>query len=516
MATPTRPKNFTDVASVAALNAFLLTDAAAPHVLLFGAEWDAASRAGGAMDALLSALAALHPGARFARVDAEAEAAAGAADATGGRDVAEQFEVAAVPTVLLFRAKALVERLEGADAAAVTQAVEKLARVAAAAAASAAASGAGAAAPGAAVPRSLVELDAELTRLVTAAPVMAMIKGTPSEPRCKFSRQLLEVLRAQGVAFGTFDILTNEAVRQGLKDKFNWPTFPQLFVAGRLVGGIDIVNEMKANGELDALLPRPAAAAALPAAPGAAAAPAAAPAAAVSAVSAASLEALVSRAGAVACIKGRVEAPSCGYSAALVELLRAAGVDFETVDVLADGNGAVREALKAHFGFSTYPQLWVRGALVGNLETLEKLAAQPHVGGAAGLAAALGAPTREPVQEKLLRLSRQRPVVLFMKGSADAPQCGFSARAVQVLRAVGVDPGDAARFASVDILRDPDVRSGMKAFSSWPTFPQLYVDGTFVGGLDIMQEMQAEGELQALLEATAKGSIAAAAAAAKA
>jgi glutaredoxin-related protein len=240
-ASASRPKNVSDVASVSALNAFLLTDAAAPHVLLFGAEWDAASRTGGAFDALLGALAALHPGARFARVDADGEAAAGAAgaNATGGRDVAEQFEVAAVPTVLLFRAKALVERLEGADAAAVTQAVEKLARVAAAAAASAAAAGAGAGAAGAgaapaAVPRSLVELDAELTRLVTAAPVMVMIKGTPSEPRCKFSRQMLEVLRTQGVAFGSFDILTNEAVRQGLKDKFNWPTFPQLYVAGKL------------------------------------------------------------------------------------------------------------------------------------------------------------------------------------------------------------------------------------------------------------------------------------------
>jgi monothiol glutaredoxin len=117
------------------------------------------------------------------------------------------------------------------------------------------------------------------------------------------------------------------------------------------------------------------------------------------------------------------------------------------------------------------------------------------------------------VQAKLLRLSRQRPVVLFMKGNAEQPQCGFSARAVQVLRGVGVDTGDVARFASVDILRDPDVRSGMKAFSNWPTFPQLYVDGTFVGGLDIMQEMQAEGELQALLEATAKGAVAAAASA---
>ena len=159
----------------------------------------------------------------------------------------------------------------------------------------------------------------------------------------------------------------------------------------------------------------------------------------------------------------------------------------------------VREALKAHFGFSTYPQLFVRGRLVGNLETLQGVIARE--GGEAGLAAAIGAPSKEPLQDKLRRLATQRPLVLFMKGSAAEPRCGFSARTLELLRDCGVDTADARRFASVDILRDEDVRSGMKAFSNWPTFPQLYVEGKFIGGLDILTEMKAEGELQALLAA---------------
>jgi monothiol glutaredoxin len=86
-------------------------------------------------------------------------------------------------------------------------------------------------------------------------------------------------------------------------------------------------------------------------------------------------------------------------------------------------------------------------------------------------------------------------VVLYMKGSPDFPQCGFSARTVQVLRACGVD-----EFFSVDVLQDPEIRQGIKDYASWPTIPQLYVNGEFVGGSDIVTEMYQSGELQKLLK----------------
>lgn len=86
------------------------------------------------------------------------------------------------------------------------------------------------------------------------------------------------------------------------------------------------------------------------------------------------------------------------------------------------------------------------------------------------------------------------PVVLFMKGTPLFPQCGFSARVVQVLKQVGV------AFASVNVLENPEIRDGIKAFSNWPTIPQLYIKGEFIGGCDIVTEMYQSGELQTLLQ----------------
>ena len=96
--------------------------------------------------------------------------------------------------------------------------------------------------------------------------------------------------------------------------------------------------------------------------------------------------------------------------------------------------------------------------------------------------------------EKIRQQVSGNPVVLYMKGSPDAPMCGFSATAVQILEACGVE-----NVATVDVLADQDIRQGIKEFSSWPTVPQLYVNGQFVGGADIMREMYQSGELQKLL-----------------
>src|SRR4028119_142804 len=91
-------------------------------------------------------------------------------------------------------------------------------------------------------------------------------------------------------------------------------------------------------------------------------------------------------------------------------------------------------------------------------------------------------------------LVQKNDVVLFMKGTSLFPQCGFSSRAVAILDHLGVG------FQTVDVLQDPEVRNGIKAYSDWPTIPQLYVKGEFVGGSDIMMEMFEAGELQTLLD----------------
>lgn len=97
------------------------------------------------------------------------------------------------------------------------------------------------------------------------------------------------------------------------------------------------------------------------------------------------------------------------------------------------------------------------------------------------------------VQEQIKETVTSHPVVLFMKGTPDAPRCGFSALTVQILDHVG------APFVGVDVLQDESLREGIKSFTDWPTIPQLYVKGEFVGGSDIMMEMYEAGELHQLM-----------------
>jgi len=99
-------------------------------------------------------------------------------------------------------------------------------------------------------------------------------------------------------------------------------------------------------------------------------------------------------------------------------------------------------------------------------------------------------------QQRIDSLVKSNEVVLFMKGNANFPQCGFSGRAIQILKACGVD---AKAITTVNVLEDAEVRQGIKEYSNWPTIPQLYVKGEFIGGSDIMMEMYESGELLQVL-----------------
>ncbi|EER23638.1 monothiol glutaredoxin grx4 [Coccidioides posadasii str. Silveira] len=175
-------------------------------------------------------------------------------------DISEQYDVSAVPYLVLLRDNKIVETVSGSDPVRVREAIENhvgqdgqtdrpsipppLVAVPRATAAQdtsddATASDAQLEPP---VPTK-EELFARLSELVKAAPVMLFMKGTPSAPQCGFSRQIVSILRENGVKYGFFNILADEDVRQGLKEFADWPTFPQLWVKGELVGGLDIVKE---------------------------------------------------------------------------------------------------------------------------------------------------------------------------------------------------------------------------------------------------------------------------------
>ncbi|RPE64473.1 monothiol glutaredoxin [Tibeticola sediminis] len=101
-------------------------------------------------------------------------------------------------------------------------------------------------------------------------------------------------------------------------------------------------------------------------------------------------------------------------------------------------------------------------------------------------------------QKRIDDLVKNNDIVLFMKGTASFPMCGFSGRAIQILKACGVDP---KAVTTVNVLEDEAIRQGIKEYSNWPTIPQLYIKGEFIGGSDIMMEMYENGELQQLLGA---------------
>lgn len=226
-------------------------------VLYFHAPWAAPCAQ---MRAVLSALASQYPptsppSISFVSVNAEELP-----------DISEEYDVTAVPFVVLVRNGSILESISGSEAAKVRDAVERHAGAGAAPKTG----GSGAASslippPLSAVPRengpatatqppvnanpvpaltpeqSKEALFARLAELVKAAPVMLFMKGTPSAPQCGFSRQLVGILRERSVKYGFFNILADEDVRQGLKEFAEWPTFPQLWVSGELVGGLDIV-----------------------------------------------------------------------------------------------------------------------------------------------------------------------------------------------------------------------------------------------------------------------------------
>jgi Grx4 family monothiol glutaredoxin len=257
-------------------------------------------------------------------------------------DLTELYGVTVVPTVILLNQGKVFERVQGEDVAAVTTAVQRL--VAAEVTTT----------PPPVVmaqqPNDQSFLKDRLERLIRSSDVMLFIKGTPSEPRCGFSRQLVEMLEEEEIAFGSFDVLSDEEVRQGLKVHSNWPTYPQLYVRGELVGGLDIVKELKEEGSLRDQLMTTSTTQSLDD----------------------RLKELVNRHKVMLFMKGLPSAPKCGFSRQICELLDSHKVAYDAFDILEDEE--VRQGLKKYSDWPTYPQLYVNGELVGGLDICKEMA----------------------------------------------------------------------------------------------------------------------------------------------
>ncbi len=230
-------------------------------------------------------------------------------------------------------------------------------------------------------------LNNRLQSLITSSPIMLFLKGTPNAPKCGFSRQAIEMLTASNLTFGYFNILEDDTVRQGLKSYSDWPTYPQFYVKGELVGGLDIMKElMEEDGGLVAQL---------------------------------ELEDYV--------------IGNSSSSAAVVEPERTNDDDDDD------------------------------------------------------------ATTSLSLNDKLKQLINRHRLMLFMKGIPSSPTCGFSRQVVEIVHSYNVS------YDALNILEDEEVRQGLKEYSDWPTYPQLYVEGDLMGGLDIVKEMEEGGDLKELL-----------------
>ena len=171
------------------------------------------------MNKVFSALASVNPSASFWDVDAEAIA-----------DLALQFRIEAVPTFVLLKNGKEVKRIEGAMPEELATAVTEFQT------------------------DKSADFNKRLAALINQHQFMIFIKGTPQAPRCGFTRQLLDLLAAHKIQYDFFDILNDEEVRQGLKEYSDWPTYPQIYVKGELMGGLDIFQELIASNQIDQLL----------------------------------------------------------------------------------------------------------------------------------------------------------------------------------------------------------------------------------------------------------------------
>lgn len=460
----------------------------------FWASWCDASKH---MDQVFSHLSTDFPNAHFLRVEAEEQP-----------EISEAYSVSAVPFFVFIKDGKKVDTLEGAYPAELANKVSKVVGSIHAGEPAAPASLGMAAGPSVleaiqdlakvnsspqenihpSPPAGVTDLNTRLEKLTHSHPIMLFMKGTPEQPKCGFSKKVVEILKAENVKFGTFDILTDNEVREGLKKFSNWPTYPQLYCKGELLGGSDIIIAMHEGDELkqafaDHGVDDDVSKSAVVEPNGQKAG--VTDSAGLSSALSSRLESLINSAPVMLFMKGNPDEPRCGFSRKVVDILREEKVNFKTFDILSDEE--VRQGLKVYSNWSSYPQLYIKSELIGGSDIVLEMQKSGE------LQKILIEKGIISLEERLKKLVNSAPVMLFMKGTPDAPECGFSSKVVNALKEEGI------KFGSFDIYSDEDVRQGLKTFSNWPTFPQLYYKGELIGGCDIVLDLKSNGELASTL-----------------
>ncbi|XP_077241762.1 thioredoxin family protein [Tasmannia lanceolata] len=475
----------------------------APVILHFWTSWCEASKQ---MDQVFSHLSTDFPHAHFFRVEAEEQP-----------EISADYSISAVPYFVFCKDGKTVDTLEGANPSSLANKVAKIAGSTDLAESAAPASLGMAAGP--AVLEAVKDFAKEngsskkedptsgisnslkkrLDQIVNSHPVFLFMKGSPEQPKCGFSRKVVEVLKDEGVEFRSFDILSDDEVREGMKKFSNWPTFPQLFCKGELLGGCDIAIAMHESGELKEVFRDHGV---LPSSNEAKVAGISNvnldnesgkggisdTSTGLSTALTSRLKSIIDSSHVMLFMKGKPDEPKCGFSRKVVEILKQEGVEFKSFDILSDDE--VRQGLKVFSNWSSYPQLYIKGELIGGSDIVLEM---QKSGELKNLLTEKGVLPKETLEDQLKNLISSSPTMLFMKGTPESPRCGFSSKVVNALKEEGVS------FGSFDILADNEVREGLKLFSNWPTFPQLYHNGELIGGCDIVLELHNSGELKSTL-----------------
>jgi Grx4 family monothiol glutaredoxin len=180
-------------------------------------------------------------------------------------------------------------------------------------------------------------------------------------------------------------------------------------------------------------------------------------------------------------MKGTPTDPQCGFSRQACHILEEHRIKYDYFDVLSDQN--IREQLKKYSNWNTYPQLYLDGELIGGLDIMKQMIENGEF--------QLKFQRKEKDITKYLEsLINQAPLMLFIKGTPDVPKCGFTKELIQLLTNANIKD-----YKTFDILQDEEVRQKLKEYSSWQTYPQIYVNGQFIGGLDILKQLNEEGTL---------------------
>lgn len=317
-------------------------------VVLFWAKFDPASKPGGQIDALCDELAKKYSeDTVFLKVEAEES-----------EDLAERYELEVVPHIIFMQGGSTPESepldvVTGADAPALLEKVTTLIQALPSSNNTNVSSGVETYAE----EESDAGLDKRITALISSSRVFLFMKGTQAAPYCKFSKKVVKHLQDAGVTFNSFNIFDSKAIRARIKIYSNWPTFPQLYVEGKLLGGCDIVVEMAEEGELKDLANPPHIEPPIPP---------------VQETIEERIKKLIASSPIMLFMKGTPDKPSCGFSRQMIQILREQGIkNFKTFDILQDSE--VRSVIKTLSNWPTFPQLYKNSELIGGLDIVKEL-----------------------------------------------------------------------------------------------------------------------------------------------